>query len=142
MALMFRVVSAVNVGLFRMTGGRLGGSMRGNQIVLLTTIGNKSGQPRTVPVMAFEDGGDRIVIASKGGSPEHPAWYKNLSKTPEVTVEVRGRKYRARAQDIAGAERARIWTMVVAKMPQFGRYEQKTAGRREIPVVRLREIQS
>ena len=138
MSLLFKVMTGINVALFRWTGGKLGGKFSGTPILLLTTVGNKSGQPRTVPVMSFEDGGDHVVVASKGGSPEHPAWYKNLVKTPEVTVEVRGRSFRARAETVGAEERARLWKMVTERMARFSGYEKKTT--REIPIVRVREI--
>jgi deazaflavin-dependent oxidoreductase (nitroreductase family) len=130
---------ATNVGLFRATGGKIGSSMFGGQILLLTTKGAKSGKERTVPVMFFEDGGDRVVIASAGGSPVHPAWYKNLSGDPNVGVEVKGKKYRARAAVVTGDERARIWQKVVSVQPRFAGYAQKATSR-EIPVVALKEI--
>ena len=127
-----------NVALFRATGGKIGSSMFGGNVLLLTTKGSKSGQERTVPVMYFADGEDRVVIASYGGSPAHPAWYKNLSKDPNVGVEVRGKKYKATALVAAGDERARIWQRVVTEQPRFAGYAQKTQGR-EIPVVVLKE---
>src|SRR5262245_49630052 len=89
---------AGNIAVFRATSGKIGGSMFGGKILLLTTKGAKSGRERTVPVMFFEDGGNRVVIASAGGSPAHPAWFKNLSAHPDVTVEVPGKKYQARAE--------------------------------------------
>jgi deazaflavin-dependent oxidoreductase (nitroreductase family) len=130
---------AANVGLYRVTAGRIGGSMFGGKVLLLSTKGAKTGRERTVPVMYFEDGGNRFVIASAGGSPTHPSWYKNLSKTPSVTVEVQGKRYEARAEVVTGAERARIWQKVVSEQPRFAGYEAKTQGR-EIPVVLLKEV--
>jgi proline iminopeptidase len=127
---------AAHVALFRATKGAVGASMRGQKVLLLTTTGNKSGKARTVPVMQFDDDGRRYVIGSAGGSPEDPAWIKNLRKTPEVAVEVRGQKYKARAQLLSGEDRKRIWDKVVAVAPGFDEY-QKKAPNREIPVVEL-----
>jgi deazaflavin-dependent oxidoreductase (nitroreductase family) len=132
---------AANVGLFRVTGGKIGSSMFGGSVLLLTTKGRKSGRTRTVPVMYFDDGADKVVIASAGGSPVPPAWYYNLSQDPDVTVETKGRKYKARAEVVKGAERARIWQKVVAVHPRFAGYATKTQGR-EIPVVVLKENSS
>jgi len=129
---------ATNIGLFRMTGGKIGSSMFGGSVLLLTTKGRKSGKVRTVPVMYFDDGADKIVIASAGGSPVHPAWYNNLSQNPDVTVEVKGRSYKARAEVVKGSDRERIWQKVVAAQPRFAGYASKTKGR-EIPVVALKE---
>ena len=127
-----------NVLLFRSTGGKIGSNMFGGKVLLLTTKGAKSGRDRTVPVMYFDDPEGRVVIASAGGSPVHPAWFKNLAKNPEVGVEIKGRSYRARAEVVAGDERARIWQKVITEQPRFGGYNSK-AGGREIPVVLLRE---
>jgi deazaflavin-dependent oxidoreductase (nitroreductase family) len=88
--------------------------------------------------MYFEDGKRRVVIASAGGSPVDPAWFKNLSRSPDVTVEEKGRRYQARAEIASGEERARIWSKVVKEQPRFAEYAQKTGGR-EIPVVVLNE---
>jgi deazaflavin-dependent oxidoreductase (nitroreductase family) len=129
---------AANVGLFRATGGKIGSSMFGGSVLLLTTKGRKSGRVRTVPVMYFDEGADKVVIASAGGSPVHPAWYNNLSQNPEVTVEVKGRTYQARAEVVKGADRERIWQKVIAAQPRFAGYASKTQGR-EIPVVVLKD---
>ncbi len=136
--LMFKLVSATHVALFRASRGRIGSTMMNNQVLLLTTTGNKSGKPRTVPVMRFDEDGRRFVVASKGGAPEHPAWFKNLQKTPAATVEVPGERYQARAEVLAGDERARVWKLVVERAPNFAEYEKKAAGKREIPVVELK----
>jgi proline iminopeptidase len=99
---------SAHIFLFRTTGGKMGSSMAGAPLLLLTTKGKKTGQPRTVPVMYFDNDGDRVVIASAGGSAAHPAWFKNLDRDPNVTVEVKGKRYAARAQTAAGEERTRI----------------------------------
>jgi F420H(2)-dependent quinone reductase len=134
---LLNAIVGLHIRLFRWTNGRVGSAMSGQPMVLLTTTGNKSGKARTVPVMCLEDGGERYVIASFGGSPKHPAWFVNLKAKPEVTVEVRGRRFDARAEIVEGPERARLWSVLVAKMPQFAKYQTKTT--REIPVVRLKE---
>lgn len=139
MSLMFKIAAATHVALFRATGGRIGRTMRGGQVLLLTTTGNKTGKPRTVPVMQFDDEGRRFVIASAAGSPQHPAWFKNLQKTPTATVELPDERYTARAEVLSGDERARIWKKVVERAPGFAAYEKKAAGR-EIPVVELKRV--
>ena len=133
-----KVFLGANVLLFRATGGKIGSSMFGGRVLLLTTKGSKSGKNRTVPVMYFEDGKTRVVIASAGGSAAHPAWYKNLSQYPGVTVEEKGRRYAARADVAVGRERARLWEKVVSEQPRFAEYAKKAKGR-EIPVVVLNE---
>ena len=135
--LFFKMFVATHVALFRATKGRIGSKMRGGKVLLLTTTGNKSGKARTVPVMQFDDDGRRFVIASAAGSPAHPAWFKNLSAHPDVTVEVPGERYSAHANVLSSAERAPVWQKVLAIAPDFGAYEKK-AGGREIPVVELK----
>jgi deazaflavin-dependent oxidoreductase (nitroreductase family) len=130
-----------NVLLFRATGGKIGSSMFGGKVLLLTTKGSKSGRERTVPVMFFDDGEDRVVVASAGGSTAHPAWFKNLGKDPNVGVEVKGKKYRARADVASGEKRTLLWQKIVTEQPRFADYAKKTEGR-EIPVVVLRETSS
>ncbi len=139
MSLMFKVVAATHVALFRATGGRIGGSMMGGKVLLLTTTGNRSGKPRTVPVMQFDSDGRRFVIASAGGQAQHPAWFKNLQKTPTATVELPGERYQARAEVLTGDDRARIWKLVTERAPNFAEYQKKATGR-EIPVVELKRV--
>jgi deazaflavin-dependent oxidoreductase (nitroreductase family) len=91
--------------------------------------------------MCFEDEGRPVVIASAAGSPAHPAWFKNLERDPNVTVEMNGRQFAARAEIVVGAPRTRIWEAVVRVQPRFAEYAKKTEGR-EIPVVVLKEAAS
>ncbi len=136
-----KVFIAAHTFVLHASGGKLGASMGGQKLLLLTTKGNKSGKPRTVPVMCFEDDGRPVVIASAAGSPTHPAWFKNLEHDPNVTVELDGRRFTARAEVVTGERRARIWQEVVRTQPRFAAYEKKTQGR-EIPVVVLKEAVS
>jgi deazaflavin-dependent oxidoreductase (nitroreductase family) len=125
-----------HVWLYQASGGRLGSTMQGRKILLLTTVGNKSGRARTVPVVPFFDGGETYVIASMGGAPQHPAWYKNLRANPEVGVQLGPDTWRARAVVAEeGPERDRLWKSIAEQMPNFGKYQEKTS--RVIPVVRL-----
>jgi deazaflavin-dependent oxidoreductase (nitroreductase family) len=142
MSILFKLVTATHVGLYRATGGLIGSSLAGQRMVLLTTIGNKTGKPRTSPVVVFEEGGKRYVVASKGGAPSDPFWFKNMQKTPELTVQLGKEIYRARARVLDDPERERLFRMVVEKMPQFGGYEKKTEGKRKIPVVELVALSS
>jgi deazaflavin-dependent oxidoreductase (nitroreductase family) len=132
---------AAHTFVFHASGGKLGGTMGGQKLLLLTTKGNKSGKPRTVPLMCFEDEGQAAIIASAGGSPVHPAWFKNIESDPNVTVERDGRRFAARAEIVTGDRRARIWSEVTRVQPRFAEYE-KTAQGRVIPVVVLKEALS
>ena len=125
-----------HVWLYQSSGGRRGSTMQGRKLLLLTTVGNKSGQSRTVPVVPFFDGGETYVMASMGGAPQHPAWYKNLSAKPDVEVQIGADRWKARAEVVPeGAERDRLWKKIAQEMPNFGKYQEKTS--RVIPVVRL-----
>jgi len=121
--------------LYRVSNGRFGGKVRGAPVLLLTTTGRKTGQPRTWPVAYLADGADLIIIASAGGQPRHPAWYLNLRATPQVTVQVGARTQPMVARVTAGDERAQLWARVVRAYPAFAGYERKTT--RQIPVVVL-----
>lgn len=105
--------------------------------LLLTTIGRKSGEPRTTPLIYGEDNGRYIVIASKGGGPAHPGWYFNLIETPTVEVQVKDRVFTAAASIADAEERTRLWTMMAEIYPPYDAYEEKASGIREIPLVLL-----
>lgn len=127
-----------HVGLYRLTGGRLGARIGTLPVALVTTIGRKTGKERTVPVGSFEDQGDVVVVASFAGSPQHPAWYNNLAANPNVTVQVGATPHPARAEVVTGPDRERLWKMIIDKAPNFAEYQKKTT--REIPIVRLKRV--
>jgi deazaflavin-dependent oxidoreductase (nitroreductase family) len=120
---------------FRANEGKVGGQFAGAPLVLLTTTGARSGQPRTSPMMYLDDGGRRYVFASKAGAPTNPDWYHNLKANPEVTVEVGTDELRATAREVTGAERDRIYAHQAGLYPGFAEYQEKTD--RTIPVVEL-----
>lgn len=135
---MMKLFSQFHVALFRLSGGRLGSSMQGLNVGLLTSVGRKSGVLRTKPVAVFEDLGRYVVIASAGGKPKNPAWYLNIQANPDVTLELKGQtKKHLIAGTVEGEERERLWNSIVSKQPRFGEYQKKT--QRQIPVVILRE---
>jgi deazaflavin-dependent oxidoreductase (nitroreductase family) len=124
---------------FRAQHGRMSGMFEGARLLLLTTTGARTGTPHTTPVGYLPDGGDRVlVIASAGGSPRHPDWYRNLLAHPEVTVESGVFTYRARAEVLTGAERDRAFARAVESDPGWQAYQDR-AGR-VIPVVALHQI--
>jgi deazaflavin-dependent oxidoreductase (nitroreductase family) len=120
---------------FRANNGKVTGTFEGRPLVLLTTIGAKSGEPRTMPLVYTTDGGNLVVIASKGGAPTNPDWYRNIVANPKVTVELPGETYEARARITEGEERQRLYDAQAALMPAFAEYQEKTT--RQIPVVVL-----
>jgi deazaflavin-dependent oxidoreductase (nitroreductase family) len=121
---------------FREHHGKVTGMFAGAPLVVLTTTGAKSGQPRETPVVHTQDEhGNVVVIASKGGAPTHPDWFRNMQANPKVVVELPDEKYEARARVATGDERRRLYDAQAALMPTFNEYQQKTD--REIPVVVL-----
>ena len=124
---------------FHANGGKVGGMFANTTLLLLTTIGAKSGQPRTTPLAYTTDGDRFIVIASKAGAPTNPDWYYNLLANPIVTVEIGQERFQARAVVAKGQERDRLYTQMAERLPQFAEYQQKTTNR-QIPVVVLERI--
>jgi deazaflavin-dependent oxidoreductase (nitroreductase family) len=123
---------------FRATGGEVTGPFAGRPLLLLTTTGARSGQPRTMPLVHTKDSDKLVIIASKGGADSNPDWYHNLVANPEATVELPSETFRVRARKAEGAERRRLYNAQAALMPAFAEYEQKTT--REIPVFVLERI--
>jgi len=122
---------------FRANGGRVGGYYEGRSMVILHTIGAKSGIERENPLMALPDGDALVVFASQGGAPTHPDWYRNLRANPDVTVEFQGETFPARATVVDGPERERLYARIIDTAAVFATYRERTAGIREIPVVAL-----
>jgi deazaflavin-dependent oxidoreductase (nitroreductase family) len=116
---------------FRANGGK-------DALILLTTIGAKSGLPRTTPLVYTTDGDRLIVIASKGGYARHPDWYRNLVANPQATVEHGSERFRVRTIVAEGPERQRLFDQMAAKFPFFAGYQANTA--RQIPVIILERI--
>jgi deazaflavin-dependent oxidoreductase (nitroreductase family) len=129
------------LGWFMRTSHRLGARrMDGMPVILLTTLGARSGEPRTTPVMSFPEGDSAwLVVASFGGAVKHPAWFTNMAKHPEdIWVEVDGRRVRVAPSSVTGEDRERAWERITRESPRFVEYQKKTD--REIPVVRLTAV--
>ncbi len=125
---------------FRANDGQCGGAFKGNPMVLLTTVGARSGHPRTSPVTYTTVSGAEgwVLIASKAGAQAHPAWYHNLLANPDVTIEVGAERYAARARVAEEPERSQLFEQRIAVMPRFGGYVEMT--NRVIPVVVIEPI--
>lgn len=126
---------AEHVQAYRESGGENGYHWRGATILLLTTTGRVSGEDRTTPLIHRIDGDDWVVVASRGGAPDHPDWYKNLVADPDVTIQVKADRIPARARTATGDERDRLWKLMTEVWPAYDEYQQRTE--REIPVVVL-----
>ncbi len=136
--LQFRILGGVHRRLYRLTGGKIGGRIGRLPVLLLTTTGRKSGQPRTQPLAYTKAGDGFAVIASKGGAPRHPLWYLNLRAHPLADVTVGRESRRVRARDAQGEERDRLWRALADLFPGYDGYARKTT--RQIPVVVLEVV--
>ena len=129
-----RRLSRFGVWVMRRTKGALAGPFRVEALVL-TTTGRRTGRGRSVVLQFFPDGDAMIVAATNDGGATHPAWYLNLRSAPSATVEVRGRAMNVRAEELRPDEAAAWWKQIVARTPDYARYE-RAAGR-SFPIVRL-----
>jgi deazaflavin-dependent oxidoreductase (nitroreductase family) len=128
-----------HVRRYQATDGREGHRWReGSSVLLLTTTGRRSGNESTTPLIYDLDGDNVVVVASKGGAPRDPGWYRNLSMHPEVGVQIKGDRFRARARTARGEERERLWQQMNRVWPYYDEYQQRTE--REIPVVVLERL--
>jgi deazaflavin-dependent oxidoreductase (nitroreductase family) len=117
------------------SGGQEGHEWMGVPTLLLTTTGRKSGSKRRTALIYGRDGDDYVVVASKGGAPNHPAWYLNLDANPDVEVQVFDDTFHAKAHTAGGTERERLWVVMKQIWPAYEDYQTKTS--RQIPVVVL-----
>jgi deazaflavin-dependent oxidoreductase (nitroreductase family) len=117
---------------------KLGGGEGMVPTLLLTTTGRKSGKPLVLPLIFAMSGNSYVIVASKGGAPEHPAWYLNLQANPLVHVQVKGDRFEARARTVTGPARAQLWDQMVELYGPYADYQKKTS--REIPLVALDRV--
>ena len=118
--------------LYEESGGVKGTSLRGMPVVVVTSVGAKSGKLRKTPLMRVEHDGEYAVVASLGGAPKNPVWYHNLKKNPRVELQDGTTKGDYQAREVTGDEKAVWWKRAVAAYPDYAAYQKKTA--REIPV--------
>jgi deazaflavin-dependent oxidoreductase (nitroreductase family) len=130
--------NAKNIAEFRANHGRVGGQFEGAPLLILHSVGAKSGQPRTNIMMYLADGDRYLIFASNAGADAHPAWFHNVSAQPRVRIEVGDDAFDAVATELEGAERDEKYAAQVRRYPGFGDYERKTS--RVIPVVALTRV--
>lgn len=128
------------VALFESTDGAEGNLLRGVPVVVITSVGAKSGKLRKTPVMRIEHDGRYAAVASQGGAPEHPGWYFNFVAHPRVELQDGADKKEYVAREVTGEEKATWWERAVAVWPPYADYQQKTD--REIPVFVLEPVSS
>lgn len=135
-----KLAMAIQTFLYRLTGGRIGGSGRDFRVLLLTTTGRKSGKERTTPLGYFEDQGAYIITASSTAFlGEEPAWFLNLKSNPQVKIQVMDKRLAAIAEQAAPEERNRLWARLIEVSPSYAEYQKRTT--REIPMVILRPVE-
>ncbi len=130
----------INAFFLRLTNGRLGSKLGKQTILLLETIGRKSGQPRTIPIAYFFHEGKYLIVESNWGKDKHADWYFNLKKNPHATLTVRGRNIPTEAHDAEGDEYNRLWKFVTEKHPPYLQYQSMTE--RQIPIVVFQPVSS
>jgi F420H(2)-dependent quinone reductase len=133
---MLKVIGALHRLLYRYSGGRMGTTLRGGPVLLLTTTGRKTGQERTWPICYLRTGDELVLVASGGGAMRHPAWYLNLLANPHVSVQIGERTTSMVARRAGESERSRLWERFVRRYPVCAAYQRKSG--RELPVVVLR----
>ena len=122
-----------HVRRYRETDGEVGYIWNGAPTLLLTTTGRRTGEPTTTPLIFGREGDDYVIVASQGGKPEHPGWYRNIVKTPEVELQVKSARIRGHARTAGGDERERLWRQMTEIWPHYDTYATRTD--RVIPVV-------
>jgi len=136
----FHFVHDTSVALYRLTHGKFGGRVQGLQVLLLTTIGRKTGEKRTTSLGYFMDDSNYIITASNAGRDTHPAWFHNLRANPHVRIEIKDRQMEAEAEVAPPKKRSSLWSQLISLSPAYANYAKKT--RREIPLVILRPLKN
>jgi deazaflavin-dependent oxidoreductase (nitroreductase family) len=133
----FKAMNLLHRSVLKISGSRVGWDAARMPVLQLTTVGRRSGQPRTVMLTSpYQEGSTFVVVASRGGDDEHPAWFLNLRDNPDVEVTMKGRaKQRMHARIATADERARLWPLVTAEHKNYAGYQTKTE--RQIPLVLL-----
>jgi deazaflavin-dependent oxidoreductase (nitroreductase family) len=132
------LVGAEHIRRYRETDGEVGYLWNGVPTLLLTTTGRKSGQPRTIAIIFGRDGDDYLLIASKGGAPNHPEWYLNLQADPEAEIQVKDQHIRVTARTAADEDKPRLWSIMTSIWPNYDAYQTRTD--RVIPLVVLSPV--
>ena len=128
------------VSLYRLTNGRVGGHVAGLQVLLLTTIGRKTGEERTTPLGFFIQDGNYIITASNAGRDTNPGWFHNLRANPHVKLEIKDQQLQAEAEVAPQAKRTTLWSQLISLSPYYANYSKKT--NREIPMVILHPLKT
>jgi len=134
---LMNVMSRVNVAAYRASGGRLGNHIGKAPVLLVHHVGRRTGKARVSPVLYLEDGDRLVIVASKGGTDKHPAWYHNLMASPDTEVELGRERRRVRARKATKDERSTLWPRLVQMYDSYDDYQRQATTHRVIPVVVL-----
>ncbi|HEX9332799.1 MAG TPA: nitroreductase family deazaflavin-dependent oxidoreductase [Anaerolineales bacterium] len=134
----FRFFMAIYVFLYRLTGGKFGNQVQGLPVLLLTTIGRRTGKKRITPLGYLEHDGSYVITATNAGFDTHPAWFHNLKSHPQVALQIGDKQLTAIAELADPTLRQQLWAKFVERAPGYGAYEKRTT--REIPIVLLRPV--
>lgn len=134
-AKLVNLIPRTNIVVYRWSKGRFGGKMEDLPVLILHTVGRKTGKPRQSPLLYIQDGENYAIVGSRGGSDAPPAWWLNLQANPHATIEIKGTKRPVSARVATAEETARYWPRLVAGYPFYNDYQARTA--REIPVILL-----
>lgn len=132
----YKLFGKLHLALFRLTGGRIGGRASGIDMVMLDTIGRKSGLTRTVPIACYPYDGDITVVASNNGSDKDPVWWLNLKANPKIELQLHTQRYLAVAEQLSDSERDAHWPEIIKINPTQIRHQRRSS--RKLPVIRLR----
>lgn len=131
-----KAMSHINTWIYRISGGRFGGTwLRGAPVMLLTTVGRKSGVRRTTPLLYLRDGKDVLIVGSQGGMSKNPHWVGNLEANPDCEIEIGSARTLMRARRVSDDEKVSVWPRLTAMYRDFDDYQARTE--RNIPVIRL-----
>ena len=131
----FRLFGDEHVRQYEATDGQTGYEWNGTHILILRVTGRKSGELRKTPLIFGRDGASYVLIASKGGAPDHPGWYENLTAQPDIEIQVKGEILPVRARTATADEKRRLWPIMAKVWPDYDKYQKATP--RDIPLVIL-----
>ena len=132
-----RLFSRTHVSFYRLSKGRIGGRLWNSPVLLLTTVGRKTGKNRTTPLLYLKDNNRIAIVASNGGRDKEPSWWTNLRTNPHAQVQIKGEKKKMIGRKANEHEQANLWPLLTKMYPSYADYQKKT--KREIPVVVLSE---
>ena len=131
----FSLFGDEHVRKYETTNGQTGHDWNNTKVLILRTSGRSTGQLRKAPLIYGRDGDDFLIVASKGGAPDHPGWYKNLSAQPDIEIQVLDKVIPVRARTASAQEKTRLWPVMVKEWPDYDKYQRSTS--RDIPLVIL-----